>query len=61
MSPLVSQFYSVGMSLGAVLPMTGGDGPLLVTIIGVSMAGLSFLILFLRWRSSRKQKKRDQR
>ena len=61
MSPLVSLFYFLGMSSDAVLPMTGGDGPLLVTIVGVSLAGLSFLILFFRWRSSRKQKKRDQR
>ena len=61
MSPLVSLFHIVGMSSSAVLPMTGGDGPLLVTVIGVSLASLSFLILFLRWRSSRKQKKRGQR
>ena len=45
-----------GNALIYVLPMTGGDGPILVTIIGISLAGLSLIMLFLRMRSGRKNK-----
>ena len=46
--------------LAQVLPMTGGQGPLLVTVIGISMAGLSMLIIFFKLRASHKAKKKKQ-
>ena len=58
--PQISSVYLTAATQSAVLPMTGGDGSTLVTVIGVSMAALSILILFLRWKSSRKQDKRNR-
>ena len=39
-----------------MLPLTGGEGPLLVTVIGLSLAGLSLILLFIRMRSGKKHK-----
>jgi len=39
-----------------LLPMTGGDGPMIVTIAGLSMAGLSLVLLFLLSRKGKKPK-----
>jgi len=41
----------------AVLPMTGGDGPMLVTIAGLSIAGLSVVLLFFMKRKGRNKPK----
>jgi len=51
-----SLFNSLVTSQSCELPMTGGDGPMLVTVVGLSLAGLSLVILFLRARSSKKSK-----
>jgi len=47
--------YQIVASL-ASLPMTGGDGPMIVTIAGLSIAGLSMILLFVMKRKDRKPK-----
>ena len=44
------------VSAALELPHTGGDGPLLVTVIGISLAVVSLIILFVRMRSGQKEK-----
>ena len=38
------------------LPMTGGEGAIIVTAIGISLAAISLLLLFVRARSGKKPK-----
>ena len=38
------------------LPMTGGDGPMIVTAIGIGLAVFSLILLFVMKRSGRKDK-----
>ena len=38
------------------LPMTGGDGPLIVTAIGIGLAVMSLLLLFVMKRTGKKDK-----
>jgi len=40
----------------ALLPMTGGDGPMIVTVVGLSIAGLSLVLLLLLSRKGKKGK-----
>ena len=42
------------------LPLTGGSGPLVVTAIGVSLAGLSVVLFVMRGKSD-KQKNRPKK
>jgi len=39
-----------------LLPMTGGDGPMIVTVVGLSMAGLSLVLLLLLSKKGKKPK-----
>ena len=43
------------------LPNTGGSGPLIVTVIGISLAGLSLLLLLLRGKPEDKPKGKQKR
>ena len=45
-------------SSSAYLPMTGGDGPLLVTVMGLSLAGLSIALLLVLKKKGRKDTKK---
>jgi len=42
------------------LPMTGGDGPMIVTITGISLAGISLLLLFFMMRKGKKNKGKNE-
>jgi len=42
----------------ATLPMTGGDGPMIVTVVGLSIAGFSMILLLLMKKKSRKPKQK---
>ena len=46
---------------GYSLPLTGGSGPLVVTVIGISMAVLSLLLFFLRGKGDDKGKKKPKK
>jgi len=48
---------NLASSLLAYLPMTGGDGPMIVTVMGLSLAGLSVALLLIMKRKSRKTTK----
>jgi len=39
-----------------LLPMTGGDGATIVTVVGLSMAGISMVLLLLLSRRGKKPK-----
>ena len=43
------------------LPLTGGSGPLVVTAIGVGLAGMSLILLILRGKSGNKDKNKPRR
>jgi len=43
--------------LTAVLPMTGGEGATLVTVVGLSLAGLSVLLIILKLKAGRSKSK----
>ena len=40
------------------LPLTGGSGPLVVTAIGISLAGLSVLLFVMRGKSDKHKRPR---
>ena len=65
LSNVMSTVGNMGNSLiaGAAyeLPMTGGSGPLVVTAIGVSLAGLSLILLIMRGKSGNKDKNKPRR
>jgi len=42
------------------LPLTGGAGPMLVTVIGISLAVLSLLLFFILGRSNSKHKNKPK-
>ena len=52
----VPDAYLAGNAPLAELPLTGGDGPLVVTAIGISMAVISLILLFVMRKSGRKSK-----
>jgi len=43
------------------LPYTGGNGPLVVTAIGIGLAALSLLLFVLRGKSDDKKKKKPRK
>jgi len=59
---LLSQLFTMaagnyaGTTSQFELPLTGGSGPAVVTVIGLSLAGISMIVLFLKMRAGRKSK-----
>ena len=45
----------------ATLPMTGGEGATVVTVVGLSMAGLSLVLLLLLSKKNKKPKGKARR
>ena len=43
------------------LPLTGGSGPLVVTAIGICLAGLSLILFVMRAKSGNKQKDKPRK
>ena len=46
----------INFLLAAALPMTGGDGPVFVTVMGLSLAGLAVILLVVLRKKGRKTK-----
>ena len=43
------------------LPLTGGNGPLVVTAVGLSLAGLSVVLFIMRGKSDNKHKNKPRK